>query len=234
MNIKTIAVVMCVVVSLSGCAQISKMGESKTNPVKKCKKGSKKGCEKQKAVSECAAKGAKYGAIAGGVTGGVTGLATGGVQMGAIGLGVGTAGGAAVGAGVMGIMCDNAATDKEKDTFNYDRTKERVKYNGKGTKFELETLTATPEVEAGEDVKLKANYYILTPNKKNDVVVTEEWIANGYSFGAKKRPIQQGDRTPEMDMPIPETAKPGKYTVTLKVTYKGKVMQKSANYVVTE
>jgi hypothetical protein len=205
MNIKNTGMVTLISILLAGCALTPE----------------------QKAATKCGLVGAAIGGITGAGIAALKGALTGGINKKEIA--IGAAAGTVVG-GVSGaILCYIKATHKNEETYNYQDTQKRIKYSSKqGDKVAIESIKVEPSIVkqgVNQELKLTATYYVMTPNKDNDVDVIEQWGVDANSTDVPTK-IPQGTRKSFTTIPLPADAEKGKHTIWLIVKYADKTSQK--------
>jgi hypothetical protein len=211
MNIKIITIFALVLMSLTSCAAINEKLD-KALP--------KNMAPEKKAAAKCA--------IIAGTVGGAAGTIGGAFAAGGDGAAIGGVAGTALGAGLGGWFCYDKASDKNKETFNYVDTQKRIGYTTKqGNKLAIESVKLdSTELEQGDELEIEAAYYVMTPNQKNEVDVSEEWSLDSHRSTPVKIKMTQGTRETSIVIPLPKDAQKGKHTLSLTIKYLAKVSKK--------
>lgn len=203
------------------------------------------GCGTWSSPSTCIAAHSAGGAVLGALTGILTAKLT----------KADTGKGALIGAGAGGLMAFAWAWGKcfacftkvrSQQVGGYDETKASTGYSpNQGTALKIGNATLSPSAVApGNKIAFRGDYYVMFPNEKKEMSITETAILKAYD--AKERKwvevgrspetviVAPGSRKADSEIPIPDIAEEGKFLMVFTITADGKSVSAEMPFTVTK
>lgn len=175
-----------------------------------------------KAAFECGLKGAGLGLLGGAATGALTSITTGTDMTKSVVIGAGA--GAIVGGTVGAVSCYMSASHQSEKVEDYSIAKTALNYDAsQGNKVKVSDFVINPSaVMVGGQINVESNYYVMTPDEKQDIVVTEQWIMEK---------VQETEKKEFVDKKVSEKVKVRKKWKTVTKIVKEEVINKEKSYI---